>query len=107
MTPQPETTRYEKLATFLESVMEDPKASRRVRLTAAQRLDDLVARQDRSEAAESRRKEREALRAAQTQQQASNREQPTPEGIAAREVGRERQFAFEQANLHLKSLLTS
>jgi len=70
MTPEPGTTRYETLCSFLESVMIDPRASRRVRLSAAQRLDDLLKRRERAEAAEVRRVEREALRAAKREEQA-------------------------------------
>lgn len=61
MNPKPGTERFEKLCDFLTQTMEDSKASRRVRLSAAMRLADLLERQQTSEAAEARRIEREAL----------------------------------------------
>lgn len=73
MTPSPNTDRFEKLANFLEQVMTDPKASRRVRLSAAQRLSDLMLRKEKAEAREARRVEREALRAAKAQEEALQR----------------------------------
>lgn len=79
MTPRPGTARYERLANFLEDVMRDPKASRRIRLSAALRLDNLLQRAERREASEARRAEREAVRAAKAQEMASGaKDVPAP-----------------------------
>ncbi len=108
MTPKHGTTRYEKLADFLERVMEDTRASRRVRLSAAQRLDDLLARQERREDAEARREERKAQRAAKACAEALEREtHPTAEEVEARKAEREHELAVQRANQHLKELLKS
>lgn len=63
MTPSPNTPRFEKLANFLEQVMTDSKASRRVRLSAAMRLDDLLKRQQAADAAKARSELRTAQKA--------------------------------------------
>jgi hypothetical protein len=71
MTPTPQTARYELLCTALEKMIVDPRTSKRVRLTAITRLDDLLKRAERKEEREARRQEREALRAAQREEQVS------------------------------------
>jgi hypothetical protein len=78
MIPTPGTTRYEKLASFLEEVMTNPRASRRVRLSAAQRLDDLMRRQERKEVSEARRAERDAVAARKREREALQRETAAP-----------------------------
>jgi len=75
MTPRAGSGRYEKLAAFLEDVMENPKASKRVRLSAAIRLDDLLRRQERREDAKARRQDRARVEAAKAQHEALEREQ--------------------------------
>jgi hypothetical protein len=80
MTPSPGTTRFEELASFLEEVMTDPKASRRVRLSAAQRLDGLLQRQERRETSQARHADREAVAARKREEQASGaKDTPAPE----------------------------
>ena len=103
MTPTPNTARYEKLASFLMELMENPKASKRVRLSAALRLDDLLARQERREAAEGRRQERTRLEAAKAQEKASQRETPPTAEIP--QAGAERDRVAEQALDHLQKIL--
>lgn len=106
MTARPNTERFEKLASFLERVMEDTGTSRRVRMSAAQRLDDLLARQERRDDAETRREERKAQSAEKAQQQAVDREtQPPSEEVAARDAERERELAIRKANEHLEKIL--
>lgn len=75
MTPTPQTARYELLCTALEKMIVDPRTSKRVRLTAITRLDDLLKRAERKEEREARRQEREAQRAAKEQEQASLQQQ--------------------------------
>lgn len=106
MTPKPATKRFEKLADFLTDMMENPKASKRVRLSAAMRLDDLLRRQERREDAEARRQDRERVRAAKDQEEALQREreqQATPERRTAPEA--EREASAERARLNLEKIL--
>jgi len=87
MTPSPGTARYELLCSFLEDVLRDPKTSKRLKMSAAQRLDGLLQRAERKEASEARRAEREAVRAVQAQREASKSNAiATPEGVSAREA---------------------
>lgn len=107
MTPRPDTERFEKLADFFTETMENPKASKRVRLSAAMLLDDLLRRKERREDAESRRAEREAARVARERAEASERDpQPTPpEELAARETEQQRELAAERAIANLGKIL--
>lgn len=78
MTPRPDTQRYELLCNFLEDVLTHPKTSKRLKMSAAQRLDDLLARTARREDAEARRMEREALAARKREDMALQIEAETP-----------------------------
>lgn len=69
MNPSPNTRRYELLCNALEKLITDPRTSKRVRLTAITRLDDLLRRAERAEAAEQRRAERERQQAAKREEQ--------------------------------------
>lgn len=68
MNPKSGTTRFEKLCDFLTQTMEDSNVSRRIRLSAAMRLADLLERQQTAQAAEARRQERAALLAAKREE---------------------------------------
>lgn len=58
------------MCSFLESVLRDPKTSKRLKMSAAARLDDLLRRQERKEAAKARRDEGMRLTASRRQEQA-------------------------------------
>ena len=92
----------------MTETMENPRASKRVRLTAAIRLDDLLRRQERREDAEVRRAERVAAQAARERAEALEREQQaTPEDMTAREVEQQREAAHRRGVEHLKKVLDS
>lgn len=59
MTPRPATDRWERLADFLTQTMESTTASKRVRLSAAMRLADLLESRDKRNAADAQRAQRE------------------------------------------------
>lgn len=88
--------------------MEDTQASRRVRLSAAQRLDDLLRRQERREAGEARRVDRERREAAKANAEAMKLEreqQATAEGRTAPKA--EREASAERALQNLGKILAT
>ena len=102
----PSASSYSKLIEFFESVIANPHASMRVRITAAGRLDDLLRRQERRETSEVRRAEREAARAARERAEALEREtQPTPEELGSREAEQQRELAAERALTNLVKIM--
>lgn len=97
----PSASSYPKLIEFFEGIIANPHASMRVRLTAAQRLDDLLARQERREDLEARRAERMRLQAAQAQREALEREREN-QAMAAELASQE---VVEQARRHMGKIL--
>lgn len=98
MTPSPQTARYELLCTELEKLITDPRTSKRLRLTAITRLDDLLKRAERKEAAEGRRQEREARKTSQAAEEALQEQRTTEKTRAARDA--DAQMAKMNEHLH-------
>jgi hypothetical protein len=99
----PSVTTYPKLIAFFEEIIANPRASIRVRLTAATRLDAILTRIERREAAEARRAERDAVQAARARERAIEHEQPAAGEMAARDI--EREQAAERARQNLGKIL--
>ncbi|WP_156785223.1 hypothetical protein [Terriglobus roseus] len=78
--------------------MTDSRVSRRIRLSAAQRLDALLERQEKREASVARRTEREQREAAKREERAF----PAPEDTAAREAEERTQRGLKLMNEVLK-----